>query len=235
MELVATGMANAVGALFGSMLAGGGTSQTAVNRLTGARTPLADIVTAAAVAPPDAAASVARRRAHAARRPGGHRDRLFRGLIRLVDFRDILRIRVMEFVWAMAGLLGVVLLGTFQGILVAIIVSLVPGRKPSTNVLRRVLTLPAPPHPSSTTPPPPRTPPGSPLKGRPDRRLHLAARATVCLTPAALDHIRFPSAPSPEESESYGAVSALCRLLSPGDNGIPRPPCRPPRGSRRAY
>ena len=45
-ELIATGMANVAGAFFGSMPAGGGTSQTAVNRMTGARTQLAGIVTA---------------------------------------------------------------------------------------------------------------------------------------------------------------------------------------------
>ena len=40
-ELFATGMANAAGAFLGSMPAGGGMSQTAVNRMTGARTQLA--------------------------------------------------------------------------------------------------------------------------------------------------------------------------------------------------
>ena len=46
-ELFATGMANVVGAFLGSMPAGGGMSQTAVNRLTGARTQVAGLVTAA--------------------------------------------------------------------------------------------------------------------------------------------------------------------------------------------
>jgi len=59
------------------------------------------------------------------------------------------RIRVAEFVWAIAAFLGVMLLGTLQGILVAIIVSMVAlayqvanppvyvlGRKPGTNVFR---------------------------------------------------------------------------------------------------
>ena len=45
-ELLATGMANAIGGFWGSMPAGGGTSQTAVNRMTGARTQIAGIVTA---------------------------------------------------------------------------------------------------------------------------------------------------------------------------------------------
>ena len=46
-ELAATGLANAGGALLGAMPSGGGTSQTAVNRLAGARTQLAELVTAA--------------------------------------------------------------------------------------------------------------------------------------------------------------------------------------------
>ena len=46
-ELLATGFANAGGALLGAMPGGGGTTQTAVNRLAGARTQLSEIVTAA--------------------------------------------------------------------------------------------------------------------------------------------------------------------------------------------
>ena len=69
------------------------------------------------------------------------------GLIHPADFRRILEIRRMEFLWALTALAGVVLLGTLQGILVAIVVSLVAlahqtadppvrvlGRKPGTNV-----------------------------------------------------------------------------------------------------
>jgi len=71
------------------------------------------------------------------------------GLIKPAEFRTILDIRRMEFVWALAALAGVVLLGTLQGILVAIVVSLVGlaqqvanppvyvlVRKPGTNVFR---------------------------------------------------------------------------------------------------
>jgi SulP family sulfate permease len=71
------------------------------------------------------------------------------GLIQLADFRDILAIRRTEFVWAAAAFVGVILLGTLKGIVVAIIVSLVAlsqqvanppvrviGRKPGTNVFR---------------------------------------------------------------------------------------------------
>jgi MFS superfamily sulfate permease-like transporter len=71
------------------------------------------------------------------------------GLIQPAEFRDILRIRSMEFVWALVAFAGVVVLGTLKGILVAVIVSLVAlayqaahprlyvlGRKPGTDVLR---------------------------------------------------------------------------------------------------
>jgi MFS superfamily sulfate permease-like transporter len=46
------------------------------------------------------------------------------GLVAPVEFRHILKIRRMEFIWALVALAGVVLLGTLQGIVVAIIVSL---------------------------------------------------------------------------------------------------------------
>src|SRR5215469_8632465 len=45
-ELFATGMAHIGGGLFGAMPGGGGTTQTAVNRLAGARTQMAELVTA---------------------------------------------------------------------------------------------------------------------------------------------------------------------------------------------
>ena len=147
-ELMATGLANAGGALLGSMPAGGGTTQTAVNRLAGARTQAAGLVTSAGtlvtmllLAPfiglmPEAtlAAVVIVYSI---------------GLIKPAEFRTILKVRRTEFVWALIALTGVVLLGTLKGILVAIIVSLlalayqvadppvqVLGRKPGTNVFR---------------------------------------------------------------------------------------------------
>jgi MFS superfamily sulfate permease-like transporter len=71
------------------------------------------------------------------------------GLIEPAEFRAILRIRTMEFVWALAAFAGVVVLGTLKGIVVAIIVSMVAiayqaghprvyalGRKPGTDVFR---------------------------------------------------------------------------------------------------
>ena len=147
-ELLATGIANAGGALLGAMPAGGGTTQTAVNRLAGARTQVAEMVTAGAalitmllLAPliglmPEATL-------------GAVVIVYSIGLIKPAEFRAILKVRRMEFLWAIAALMGVVFLGTLKGILVAIVVSLVAlayqatnppvhvlGRKPGTNVFR---------------------------------------------------------------------------------------------------
>jgi len=147
-ELLATGLGNAAGAFLGSMPSGGGTSQTAVNRHAGARTQLAEIVTAAAtlatmfflapligLMPQATLAAVV--------------VVYSIGLIKPAEFRSILRIRRTEFVWALAAFAGVMLFGTLKGILVAIILSLVAlaqqvanppvyvlRRKPGTNVFR---------------------------------------------------------------------------------------------------
>jgi len=147
-ELVATGMANLAGSLFHIMPAGGGTSQTAVNDSAGARSQVSGLVTAAVVvatllfmAPlfglmphPTLAAVVVIASI---------------GLISPTDFRTILKIRTMEFRWALIAVVGVLVLGTLKGILVAVLVSLVAlivranlhpvhvlGRKPGTNVFR---------------------------------------------------------------------------------------------------
>jgi sulfate permease, SulP family len=147
-ELLATGLANVGSAVWGSMPAGGGTSQTAVNRSAGARTQLAELVTAGAtlvtmlllagpmgLMPQATLAAVV--------------IVYSMGLIELAGIRAILAIRRLEFIWALAALAGVVVLGTLQGIVVAIVVSVVSlaqqvanppvyvlGRKPGTNVFR---------------------------------------------------------------------------------------------------
>jgi SulP family sulfate permease len=147
-ELLATGLANAGGALLAAMPGGGGTTQTAVNRLAGARTQLAEIVTAAitlitmillapviGLMPQATLAAVV--------------IVYSIGLIKPAEFREILSIRRTEFIWALTAFAGVVLLGTLKGIIVAIIVSMVAlayqaadppvyvlGRKPGTNVFR---------------------------------------------------------------------------------------------------
>lgn len=147
-ELVATGLGNLVGGLFGAMPAGGGTSQTAVNRRAGARSRLAGLVTALA-----ALATLLLLAPLMGLMPQATLAAVVIvysiGLIQPVEFRDILRIRSMEFVWALVAFAGVVVLGTLKGILVAVIVSLVAlayqtarprlyvlGRKPGTDVFR---------------------------------------------------------------------------------------------------
>jgi high affinity sulfate transporter 1 len=147
-ELLATGLANIGGALLGAMPGGGGTTQTAVNVSAGARTQFAEMVTAAMtlvtmffLAP------------LVARLPQSALAALVIvysfGLIKPIEFHDILRIRRTEFSWAIVAFAGVVVVGTLKGIIVAIIVSLVTlayqvadppvyvlRRKPGTNVFR---------------------------------------------------------------------------------------------------
>jgi SulP family sulfate permease len=147
-ELLATGIANAGGAFVGAMPAGGGTSQTAVNRRAGARTQLAEMVTAIV-----ALATILLLAPLLALMPQATLAAIVIvysiGLIQPTEFRAILNIRRTEFTWALAAVAGVVLLGTLKGIIVAIVVSLVAlasqvanppvyvlGRKPGTNVFR---------------------------------------------------------------------------------------------------
>src|SRR5512136_1773721 len=147
-ELLATGLANAGGAMLGAMPGGGGTSQTAVNRLAGARTQAAEIVTAGAtLVTMLVLAPLIGLMPHATLSAVVIVYSI--GLIKPAEFRTILKVRRTEFFWALAALGGVVLLGTLQGIVVAIVVSLIAlahqvsnppvhvlGRKPGTNVFR---------------------------------------------------------------------------------------------------
>jgi sulfate permease, SulP family len=147
-ELLATGVANVAGGLFGAMPGGGGTTQTAVNRKAGAQSQVACLVTAAiAIAtllvlgpfiglmPQAALAAVVVAYSF--------------DLIKPIEFRDILAVRRVEFRWALIAFAGVVLLGTLQGIVVAVMASLlalahqayhppvyVLGRKRGTDVFR---------------------------------------------------------------------------------------------------
>ena len=158
-ELVATGAANLGGAMLGAMPAGGGTSQTAVVRATGGRSQKASLVTAGAAAavmlllapvlgflPQATLAAVV--------------IVYSVGLIQPVEFLAIRRVRTMEFRWAIAAALGVLVFGTLKGIVVAIILSLVGlagqaayprvhviGRKRGADVLRPV----SPEHPDDET------------------------------------------------------------------------------------
>ncbi|MGD1000443.1 MAG: SulP family inorganic anion transporter [Candidatus Brocadiia bacterium] len=122
-ELLALGGANLIGCLFGIMPASGGTSQTAVNLRSGARTQAAEIVTALlglaallflgpviGLLPKTVLAAVV----IAAILP----------LLNPVGFRAILRVRAEEFVWALAALAGVVVFGMLWGILLAVAISM---------------------------------------------------------------------------------------------------------------
>ena len=147
-ELLATGAANLAGAFFGAMPAGGGTSQTAVVRAVGGRTQKASLITAVAalatmlvlapllgLLPQAVLASVV--------------IVYSVGLIQPAEFAAIRKVRMMEFRWALAAFAGVLIFGTLNGIVVAIILSLVSlssqavnprvyviGRKRGADVLR---------------------------------------------------------------------------------------------------
>jgi high affinity sulfate transporter 1 len=149
-ELLAIGLGNVVGGLFGAMPAGGGTTQTAVNRKAGARTQMAELITAAAaaatlllfapvIAPMPLAALAAVVVAYSF------------DLIKPAEFEAIRRVRRTEFGWALTAFAGVVVLGTLRGILVAVIASLLSlahqaynppvyamGRKRGTQLFRPI-------------------------------------------------------------------------------------------------
>jgi MFS superfamily sulfate permease-like transporter len=123
-ELLAIGAANVAGGLLGAMPSGGGTSQTAVNRLAGARTQVAALVTAtAALATLLLLGPVIALMPQAALAAVVIATSL--GLIDAAEFREIRRVRSREFRWALVAFAGVLLFGTLQGIVVAVIVSLV--------------------------------------------------------------------------------------------------------------
>lgn len=158
-ELLATGAANLSGAFFGAMPAGGGTSQTAVVRAVGGVSQKASLVTAGAsvatmlvlapligLLPQAVLAAVV--------------IVYSIGLIQPAQFAGIRRVRTMEFRWALATLLGVLVFGTLQGIIVAIVLSLVGlssqsmnpridviGRKRGEDILRPI----SPKHPDDET------------------------------------------------------------------------------------
>jgi high affinity sulfate transporter 1 len=123
-ELLATGAANLGGALFGAMPAGGGTSQTAVVRSVGGHSQRASLVTAAA-----AAATMLVLAPLLSLLPQAVLAAIVIvysiGLIKPAEFVSIRRVRRMEFRWALAAFVGVLVFGTLQGIVVAIVLSLI--------------------------------------------------------------------------------------------------------------
>ncbi|MEJ2300887.1 MAG: SulP family inorganic anion transporter [Anaerolineales bacterium] len=147
-ELLALGAANAVGGFFQAYPGGGGTSQTAVNKESGAKSQMAALATALTVALtllvlaplvgliPDPALAALVLAAAA-------------GLVKVGEFRAIGRYRSVELIWALVAFSGVMLLGVLQGILVAIALSVLMllhaanhppgyavGRKPGTEIFR---------------------------------------------------------------------------------------------------
>ena len=147
-ELIGIGAANAIGGLFGAMPAGGGTSQTAVNLNAGAFTQMAALITAAmAVATMLFFAPVMAAMPNATLAAVVIAYSI--GLISPAEMAAIRRIRTIEFRWAIASGIGVILLGTLNGILVAVLLSMasllhlannpplhILGRKPGTNIFR---------------------------------------------------------------------------------------------------
>jgi high affinity sulfate transporter 1 len=122
-ELFALGVANAAGGLLGAMPAGGGTSQTAINRLAGARSQAAELVTAAStLATLLLLAPSTRWMPQAALAAVVIRYSL--ELIQPKQFLAIRRVRKTEFRWSVIAFAGVILLGTLQGIVVAVVDSL---------------------------------------------------------------------------------------------------------------
>jgi sulfate permease, SulP family len=160
-ELIALGVANLVGGFSRIMPAGGGTSQTAVNDKAGARTQLAEVVTSGIVLaallflsplfslmPQATLAAVV--------------VATTVGLLSPKEFRAILQVRYAEFWWAVIAFVGVAVLGTLQGILVAVALSMMTvmyaanhppiyslGRKPGTDIFRPL----TPEHPEDETVP----------------------------------------------------------------------------------
>ena len=147
-ELFALGAANLGGSFFQTMPAGGGTSQTAVNNQAGAHSQLAELVTAGFVvltllflAPlislmPQATL-------------GALVIVAALGLVKVREFQAIYRIHRAELGWAIITLFGVLILGTLQGIMIAVVISLLTllyeadhpplymlGRKPGTDIFR---------------------------------------------------------------------------------------------------
>ena len=149
-ELLALGMANIGGGLLQAMPSGGGTSQTAVNNQAGAKTQMAEIVTAGVVAVtllflaplislmPEATLGALVLVAAA-------------GLIKVSEFQAIRQVSSHALAWALVAFAGVVLLGTLEGIMVAVVVSMLDiifqanrppvyqvVRKPGTDVFRPI-------------------------------------------------------------------------------------------------
>jgi len=147
-ELFALGMANVAGAFTQSYPAGGGTSQTAVNDQAGAKSQIAQVVTAAVVV-----MTLLFLASLIGRMPQATLGALVlvaaAGLIKVGEFQRIARFRGTELGWALFAFAGVVVLGTLEGIVAAVMLSMAVliyyanrppvyavGRKPGTDFFR---------------------------------------------------------------------------------------------------
>lgn len=122
-ELLALGAANMASAFAGGMPVGGGASQTAVSEQSGVRSQMAQWINAVAVllvimvlAPvisllPKAALAALILVTAAS-------------MIKLDAFIEIARVRRMELLWALATVAGVIFIGTLEGILFAVVISI---------------------------------------------------------------------------------------------------------------
>ncbi|HEY2978351.1 MAG TPA: SulP family inorganic anion transporter, partial [Burkholderiaceae bacterium] len=213
-ELVATGAGNLAGALLGAMPAGGGTSQTAVVQAAGGRSQKASLSTAGT-----AVATMLLLAPLLGLLPNAALAAIVIvysvGLIQPAEFVAIRRVRTMEFRWALAAAVGVLVFGTLQGIVVAIILSMVGlasqdanvrvdviGRKRGADVLRPV----SPEHPDDET-----------FDGllilRPEGRLFFANAQSVAQQIAALIEQHHPQVLALDLSRvpdiEYSALQAL--------------------------
>jgi len=122
-ELLAVGAANVAAAFFGGFPAGGGTSQTAVNDKAGARSQMAQITTAGVVV-----VSLLFLSRVIGLLPQASLGALVivvsASMIKPAKFRAIRRIRLEEFIWALVAMIGVIVIGTLEGVLVAVGISI---------------------------------------------------------------------------------------------------------------
>jgi SulP family sulfate permease len=123
-ELIALGAANLAGSFFQAFPAGGGASQTAVNSRAGARTQVSSLVTVSVVV-----ATLLFLSPLVGLLPQATLAAIVvvttLPLLSVAEFRSILAIRRTEFIWALITCAGVVLIGTLEGILVAIAISMI--------------------------------------------------------------------------------------------------------------
>jgi len=122
-ELVAVGVANVASAFVGGLPAGGGASQTAVAEGAGVRSQMAQWVNAAAVL-----LTVMFLSRLIGLLPKAALGALIlvaaSSMIKPASFRAIARVRRDELMWALVTVAGVILLGTLNGILVAVTISI---------------------------------------------------------------------------------------------------------------